>query len=155
MSALQRAFARLTSLFRRDALDREFDTEAQSHVELAVDDYVRRGMPEADARRLARVKFGGIEASKDAHRDARGLPSVTPSCTICDCAAWLAAGQRLQPDGRCDACARHRLNVTAFTYGRHAVSRPPAGQAERPAGLPGDAEAVDPGPLTVPCRTRI
>jgi predicted permease len=62
------------SLFRRDGLDREFDEEAQSHLELAVDDYVRRGTPEAEARRLARLTFGAIEASKDAHRDSRGLP---------------------------------------------------------------------------------
>src|ERR1700722_3907099 len=74
MSALQRACARLVSLFRREALDREFDEEAQSHLDLAVEDYVRRGMPEAEARRLARLKFGAVEASKDAHRDARGLP---------------------------------------------------------------------------------
>src|ERR1700722_11530511 len=74
MSALQRACARLVSLFRREALDREFDEEAQSHLDLAVEDYVRRGMPEAEARRLARVKFGAVAASKDAHRDARGLP---------------------------------------------------------------------------------
>src|ERR1700722_5867926 len=74
MSALQRACARLVSLFRREALDREFDEEAQSHLDLAVEDYVRRGMPEAEARRLARLKFGAVEAAKDAHRDARGLP---------------------------------------------------------------------------------
>src|SRR5205814_2215388 len=33
-----------------------------------------RGMPEAEARRLARMEFGAIESSKDAHRDSRGLP---------------------------------------------------------------------------------
>lgn len=73
MSAFRHACARLKSLFRRDTLDREFDEEAQSHLDLAMDDYVRRGTPEAEARRLARVKFGAVEASKDAHRDARGL----------------------------------------------------------------------------------
>src|SRR5580700_4440509 len=74
MTAFRHACARLMSLFRRDALDREFDEEAQTHLDLAVDDYVRRGMSEAAARRLARVKFGAVAASKDAHRDARGLP---------------------------------------------------------------------------------
>src|SRR5882724_11741430 len=73
MSALRRACARLLSLFRREALDHDFDEEAQLHLDLAVEDYVRRGMPEAEARRLARVKFGAVEASKDAHRDSRGL----------------------------------------------------------------------------------
>jgi len=74
MSALRRACARLLSLFRREALDHDFDEEAQLHLDLAVEDYVRRGTPEAEARRLARIKFGAIEATKDAHRDARGFP---------------------------------------------------------------------------------
>ncbi|MCU1384119.1 MAG: hypothetical protein JWL71_2816 [Acidobacteria bacterium] len=74
MSALKQAAARLIALFQRDALDREFDEEAQSHLDLAADDYVRRGMTEAEAGRLARKKFGPVEAAKDAHRDSRGLP---------------------------------------------------------------------------------
>src|SRR6266478_6539690 len=74
MSALRRACARLLSLFRREALDHDFDEEAQLHLDLAVEDYVRRGTPEAEARRLACIKFGAIEATKDAHRDARGFP---------------------------------------------------------------------------------
>jgi putative ABC transport system permease protein len=73
LSALKQACARLVSLFQRDALDGEFDEEAQLHLDLAMEDYVQRGMPEAEARRLARIKFGGVEASKDAHRDSRGL----------------------------------------------------------------------------------
>lgn len=52
MSALKLAGACLLSLFRREALDRKFDQEAQSHLDLAVEDYVRRGMPAAEARRL-------------------------------------------------------------------------------------------------------
>jgi putative ABC transport system permease protein len=74
VSALKQAAARLMSFFQRQSLDRELDEEVQAHLDLAVDDYVRRGTPEGDARRLARLKFGAIEASKDAHRDSRGLP---------------------------------------------------------------------------------
>jgi putative ABC transport system permease protein len=70
----RQACAAVISLFRRTALDREFDEEARSHLDLAAEDFVRRGMSEADARRLARMKFGAVEASKDAHRDSRGLP---------------------------------------------------------------------------------
>src|ERR1700719_3228089 len=73
MRALKEAWARFISLFRREALDHDFDEEAQSHLDLAVEDYVRRGTPEAEARRLARMKFGAVEASKDAHRDSREL----------------------------------------------------------------------------------
>ncbi|MCC7327798.1 MAG: ABC transporter permease [Burkholderiales bacterium] len=74
MSALRAAWARLTALFRRDALDRDFDEEAQAHIALAVDDYLASGISRTEAERLARLRFGSVAASKDAHRDARGLP---------------------------------------------------------------------------------
>lgn len=47
--------------------------EFRSRLDLAVEDYVERGYPPEEARRVARVKFGSIEASKDTHRDTRGL----------------------------------------------------------------------------------
>ena len=74
MGTLRRAWARLLSMLRSADLDREFDEEAESHIALAVDDYVQRGVPVADAQRLARLKFGSVAASRDAHRDSRGLP---------------------------------------------------------------------------------
>jgi predicted permease len=73
ISGLKQSLARFLSLFRRATLDREFDEEAKSHLELAVEDFMTRGLPEPEARRLARIKFGAIEASKDAHRDSRGF----------------------------------------------------------------------------------
>jgi putative ABC transport system permease protein len=73
---MRRACSRLLSVFRKRALDREFDDEVRSHLELAAEDYAQRGVPPAEARRLARVKFGAVEVSKDAHRDARGLPCM-------------------------------------------------------------------------------
>lgn len=73
MSVIRRVWARLVSLFRSDTLDREFDEEAQSHLALAVDDYVRRGMTLDEAQRLARREFGFMAAAKDAHREARGF----------------------------------------------------------------------------------
>jgi putative ABC transport system permease protein len=74
VSVVQQSWARFLSVFKKRGLDREFDDEALSHLALAIEDYVERGMPLSDAQRLARVKFGAIEASKDAHRDSRGLP---------------------------------------------------------------------------------
>jgi len=69
---IREAWARLRSFLLRQELDREFDEEASSHLALAVDDYVHSGVPEAEARRIARLKFGSVEAAKDAHRDSRG-----------------------------------------------------------------------------------
>ena len=74
MSVVKRAWARWLSVFRKGDLDREFEDEAQSHLALAAEDYVQQGMSCAEAQRLARIKFGAIAASKDAHRDSRGLP---------------------------------------------------------------------------------
>jgi putative ABC transport system permease protein len=68
------AWARIRAVFRRRQLESELDEEMRSHIEFATEDYLRQGMTGDDARRLARVKFGSVEASKDAHRDARGLP---------------------------------------------------------------------------------
>ena len=76
MSVLKLAWARFLSVFKKRDLDREFDDEARSHIAFATEDYVQRGMPLDDARRLARVRFGSMEAVKDAHRDSRGLPSL-------------------------------------------------------------------------------
>jgi predicted permease len=76
VSVAQEAWARLLALFRKDHLDREFDEEASAHIAMATEDYVQRGIPVAEAQRLARVKFGSVNASKDAHRDSRGLPSL-------------------------------------------------------------------------------
>jgi hypothetical protein len=45
-----------------------------------VEDYVRRGMSEAQARRQARIEFGSMEAAKDAHRDSRGLAWLEGIC---------------------------------------------------------------------------
>ena len=74
MSLVRRSAARLLSMFRHSALEREFDDEITSHIALATEDYLRHGMPLDEAQRLARSTFGGRQASKDIHRDTRGLP---------------------------------------------------------------------------------
>ncbi len=74
MRAVKRAWARLTSYFRKRDLDRDLDEELRSHLDLATDDYLRQGVPLPEARRRARAMLGSMEASKDSHRDARGFP---------------------------------------------------------------------------------
>ncbi len=68
------ACARLVAYFRKRDLDRDFDEEAAAHIDLLTQDLIRQGMTLPEARRVARVKFGGIEAAKEQHRDSRGLP---------------------------------------------------------------------------------
>ena len=66
--------ARLLGLARRDRLDREFDEEISAHVSLAADEFERQGLTPAEARRRALARFGGRDAAREAHRDARGVP---------------------------------------------------------------------------------
>ena len=59
-------------LRRRDRLEGELDRELRDHVERQVADHVRAGMAEREARRRARLEFGGVDQIKELCRDARG-----------------------------------------------------------------------------------
>src|ERR1700728_3042120 len=74
MTTLREACARVHSFFRKRELDREFDEELAAHIELATQDHLRQGMSLTEARRRALIKLGGIEPSKEVHRESRGLP---------------------------------------------------------------------------------
>jgi putative ABC transport system permease protein len=67
---------KIASLFRRRRLDGDLDAELAAHLELAAEEHRRQGVPAEEARRQAMLRLGGIEQSKEEHRDARGLPSL-------------------------------------------------------------------------------
>jgi putative ABC transport system permease protein len=67
---------KLRSFFRKQQLDGDLDAELSAHLEFAVEERRRDGMPAEEARRQAMLRLGGVEQSKEAHRDARGLPSL-------------------------------------------------------------------------------
>jgi putative ABC transport system permease protein len=56
----------------RDRLERELDAELRYHFDRQVDDNVRMGMSEDEARRRARLDLGGDDQVKESCRDARG-----------------------------------------------------------------------------------
>ena len=56
--------------------DADMRAELDSHIQLHVDDLMRAGLSEADARKQARLKFGSAGAAEEAYRDRRGLPSI-------------------------------------------------------------------------------
>lgn len=74
MAMLRRLVARLAAFFRQTTLDREFDDEAASHLAMLTDDNIRRGMAPDEARRAARLAFGGQAAIAEQHREVRTLP---------------------------------------------------------------------------------
>jgi predicted permease len=51
--------------------EQRVDEEARSHMDLLIDEKMRSGMPEADARRQARLELGGIEQLKHSVREQR------------------------------------------------------------------------------------
>lgn len=74
MRHLREAWARLRSFLRTQARDRDFEEELDAHIDMAVQDYLRQGIAEPEARRLALVKLGGLEQARQRHRESRGLP---------------------------------------------------------------------------------
>jgi putative ABC transport system permease protein len=67
---------RLLALFRKRRLDRELDAEIAAHLELAEQEAIEEGLSPAQARRTARLKFGGIESVKEQHRDRRSMRRI-------------------------------------------------------------------------------
>jgi predicted permease len=74
MKHLRAWFIRLGGLFNKELRDRELSAEMDSHLQLHMDDNLRRGMSPAEARREALMKLGGVEQTKENYRERRGLP---------------------------------------------------------------------------------
>ena len=66
----------LQRLFKKRQLDRELDAELKFHFERQVADNIRAGMSESEARRDARLSFGGMEQVKEDCREARGTACI-------------------------------------------------------------------------------
>lgn len=69
-------FLRLVGIFRKRKLEHEFDKEIHSHLEMQIEDNLRRGMTLDEARYAALRSFGGVDQIKEVYRDRRGLPIV-------------------------------------------------------------------------------
>jgi macrolide transport system ATP-binding/permease protein len=67
---------RLAAPFRRQHLENDLDEELRSHLEMAVEANLSKGMSAEDARREAFRSFGGVEQTKELYRDQRGLPMI-------------------------------------------------------------------------------
>jgi len=72
--SLREAFNRVGSFFRKDQRDQELDEEMASHLEMAVEENMRRRMSADEARRQALLGFGGVQQALEQHRESRGLP---------------------------------------------------------------------------------
>jgi hypothetical protein len=71
MSALRRLRALLDLLFHRETVEADLDAEVEAFYEAIVDRHVAKGVPESEARRLARLEFGSSDHAKEEVRDTR------------------------------------------------------------------------------------
>ncbi len=63
---------RLRALLHRRVTDHDLDEEIRFHIDLETEKNVRLGIAPEEARRRALVSFGGVQRTREAHRDVRG-----------------------------------------------------------------------------------
>jgi len=74
-AAVRRTWSRLIdSLFAGRRSEDDFAVELESHVQAMAEEQIRRGVAPEEARRIAKLRLGGIESAKERWRDQRGLP---------------------------------------------------------------------------------
>jgi len=97
-------------VFNRSRLERELDAELRDHVDRLVTELIAQGHEPAEARRLARLEFGGLDQVKEACRDERGTRWIED--TLHD-VRLTARGFRKQPGFAATATLTLALGVGA------------------------------------------
>src|SRR5215470_10803163 len=73
MNQLRRIFLKFYLLFANSKVEAELAREIDAHLALLEDEYLRQGMLPQDARRAARLAYGGVERAKELHRNERAF----------------------------------------------------------------------------------
>ncbi|MEZ5316898.1 MAG: ABC transporter permease [Vicinamibacterales bacterium] len=76
MTPLRVLVRRLLGRLGRRRWESELDEELRFHLQMEIDRHRARGLDLEDARQAALRGFGGVDVTKDAYRDQRGLPFV-------------------------------------------------------------------------------
>jgi putative ABC transport system permease protein len=74
MRLVRTLFLRVRGLFGTHRQERELSAEMESHLALHMEDNLRAGKSQEEARREALMKLGGVEQTKEMYRERRGLP---------------------------------------------------------------------------------
>ena len=69
MGRIAEAWRRIRSIEGRETLESGLDEEIRFHINQQTEKHRQAGMGPAEARRLARLKFGGMEGVKEIARD--------------------------------------------------------------------------------------
>jgi hypothetical protein len=62
--------------FRRKKFESDMDAELSFHIDAYINDLVRSGIDPREAKRLAGIEFGALQATKDECRQAWGLQCI-------------------------------------------------------------------------------
>jgi predicted permease len=74
MEMIRIVLSRCAAIFSRANLDKDLDEELRAHIDLAVEENVKRGMSAQEARTAALREFGGVVQTKERYREQRGVP---------------------------------------------------------------------------------
>ena len=77
MQVLREWLQRLRATIYRSRTDRDLAEELELHMQLASEEEERRGHSRSDARREARIQWGGASQAMEALRDQRGVPWIS------------------------------------------------------------------------------
>lgn len=70
----RKLFVRIANLVTRNRQEERLRAEIDAHIALQTEENIRSGIPRADARRQALLKFGAVEPMKEAYRDQELIP---------------------------------------------------------------------------------
>ncbi len=73
---VQSLLSRCAAVFRRKRLNEDLDEELRAHIDFAIEDNLRSGLSEQEARRAAMLAFGGVSQTKERYRVQRELPWI-------------------------------------------------------------------------------
>jgi predicted permease len=74
MRRLRAWLLRFKGLLHKGDRERDFAAELESHLQMHIDDNIRAGMSPQEARRIAVIKLGGIDQTKEAYHDRATIP---------------------------------------------------------------------------------
>jgi macrolide transport system ATP-binding/permease protein len=76
MTALRVLWQRVLATFQARDVEHDLDDEFEFHLRMEVDENLRKGMAEEEARARAYQRFGRVTGVKEIYRETRGLPWI-------------------------------------------------------------------------------
>src|ERR1700676_1497534 len=80
MRKLRATLVRVGGWFGKARREREWTAEFEAHLCLHIDENLRAGLSEQEARREAVLKFGSVESAKESMRDRAAFVLVDTIC---------------------------------------------------------------------------